>query len=380
MDSLAAPKCVMIIAGEASGDHHGARLVQAMQAKDDRLFFCGIGGRALATAGVRILVNSASLSVVGATEVFAKLPNLIKAMVLVKRLLKSLRPDLLVLIDFPDFNLHSASAAKKLGIPVLYYISPQVWAWRSGRVNKIRRLVDHMAVILPFEADYYRRHQVPATFVGHPLLDNRPAVKIKANQPAKDTSVIGLLPGSRDTEVARHLPVMLQAADLLSRRMNPLRFVVSLAPTVDRRFVESLIRQYGGRASCRLAAGGVEQVFKRCGFAVVASGTVSLETAICGIPMIIIYKLSALSYRLGRLLIRVRYIGLINLIAGRSIIPELIQDEASPEKIAAVVAATLNDPAGLDEMRNALAATVAGLGGSGASRRTADIALGLLKR
>ncbi len=370
----------MIIAGEASGDHHGARLVRAMQARSGDLFFCGIGGQALKAAGVRILVNAASLSVVGVTEVLAKLPNLIKGLTLVKRLLKSLRPDLLILIDFPDFNLHCASVAQKLGIPVLYYISPQVWAWRSGRVKKIQRLVDHMAVILPFEADYYRDHQVPVTFVGHPLLDNQATVSLQPRHLPKQAALVGLLPGSRDTEIARHLPVMLKAADALARRMPQLKFMVSLAPTVDRDSLVSLMAQHRGRAACELVAGGIEPVLTQCDFAVVASGTVSLEAAIFGVPMIIIYKLSPLSYRLGRLLIRVRHIGLINLIAGRSIVPELIQDEASPEKIAAVVSDMLGDRAGLEKMQIELAASVARLGGPGASGRTADIALGMLKR
>ncbi len=380
MEAKTEKRCVMIIAGEASGDHHGARLVQAMQRRAENLFFCGIGGGALKEAGVRVLVDAASLSVVGVTEVFAKLPNLIKGVVFVKRLLKSLRPDLLILIDFPDFNLFSASVAKKLGIPILYYISPQVWAWRSGRVKKIQRLVNHMAVILPFEVDYYRNHQVPVTFVGHPLLDGPQGVLPAVERPSADLLTIGLVPGSRDTEVARHLPLMLNAASLLHRRMNHLRFLVSQAPTVDRNHVAALISQHKAQIPCELAPQGMDQVFKRCSFAVVASGTVSLETAISGIPMIIIYKLSPLSYWLGRLLIRVRHIGLINLIAGRTIVPELIQNEASPEKIADTVFGMLKDPAGLEKTRSELAVAVQKLGGAGASERAADIALGLLQR
>ena len=163
--------CVAIIAGEASGDQHGAKLVAEMRRSDPTIFFCGIGGKALASAGVRILVDTAVLTVVGITEVFAKLPVVYRSLALAKKLLQSLKPDLLILIDFPDFNLRVATAARKLGIPVLYYISPQIWAWRRGRVKKIGRLVSHMAVILPFEADFYSAHGIPVTFVGHPLLD-----------------------------------------------------------------------------------------------------------------------------------------------------------------------------------------------------------------
>ena len=208
--------CVAILAGEASGDQHGARLVSAMQKKNPALFFCGMGGDALRQAGVRIVMEASELTVVGITEVFAKIPAILKGMAKIKKLLKSLRPDLLILIDFPDFNLHIAAVAKKLDIPVLYYISPQIWAWRQGRVKRIGKLVDHMAVILPFEQRFYKEHNVPVTFVGHPLLDtDLPAAGPVLNAEPDGPTVIGLVPGSRDNEIIRHLPVMLDTADLL---------------------------------------------------------------------------------------------------------------------------------------------------------------------
>jgi len=209
-------KCVMIIAGEASGDLHGSKLVKAMLDQDPSIYFMGIGGRALREAGVRILVEASTLSVVGITEVLSKGRSLLRGIAKATKLIKIMNPDLLILIDFPDFNLHMAAKAKKLGIPVLYYISPQFWAWRQGRIKKIKKRVDHMAVILPFEEAFYRQHGVPVTFVGHPLLDDR---KLLDNKKRVDTEteepVIGLLPGSRDKEVSRHLPVMLAAAELL---------------------------------------------------------------------------------------------------------------------------------------------------------------------
>ncbi|MGD9073527.1 MAG: lipid-A-disaccharide synthase, partial [Desulfobacterales bacterium] len=210
----------MIVAGEASGDQHGAKLVAEMRRSDPTIFFCGIGGKALASAGVRILVDTAVLTVVGITEVFAKLPVVYRSLALAKKLLQSLKPDLLILIDFPDFNLRVATAARKLGIPVLYYISPQIWAWRRGRVKKIGRLVSHMAVILPFEADFYSAHGIPVTFVGHPLLD-----RITGDEEEGDTiedsaerTLIGLLPGSREVEIKRLLPVMLDAAERMHKQ------------------------------------------------------------------------------------------------------------------------------------------------------------------
>jgi lipid-A-disaccharide synthase len=381
MEPLQAPKCVMIIAGEASGDLHASLLVRAMRKRSPALFFSGIGGKFLREAGVRILVEASALSVVGLTEAISKIPALLKGMAVVKRLLKILRPDLLILIDFPDFNLYAAGVAKKLGIPVLYYISPQIWAWRSGRINKIKKLVDHVAVILPFERDLYASRDIPVTFVGHPLLDSgHYADRAGIDAAVPDHSAIGLLPGSREREVIRHLPIMLSAAQQLTRQIPKLKFTVSLAPTVKRELVDSVIKTHGGHIRPEIISEGVDQVFQRCGFAIVASGTVSLEAAISGTPMVIIYRVSPLSYWLGRVLIHVRHIGLVNLIAGREIVPELIQGEASPQNIAAKVAAMLSDAAGLDQLRNQLRSVVSALGGPGASDRTAAVAMALLEK
>jgi len=381
MEPLQAPKCVMIIAGEASGDLHGSRLIMAMRKRSPALFFCGIGGKFLREAGVRILVEASTLSVVGFTEAISKIPLLAKGMGVVKRLLKSLRPDLLILIDFPDFNLYAAAVAKKLDIPVLYYISPQIWAWRSGRIKTIKKRVDHVAVILPFERDLYSAREIPVTFVGHPLLDSEEYSKrTEADTTVPDNSTIGLLPGSRDREVLRHLPIMLSAARGLIRQHPNLKFAISLASTVQRELIDSIIKTHGGDIPLEIISAGVDQVFKRCGFAIVVSGTVSLEAALWGTPMVIIYRLSPLSYWLGRALVHVRYMGLVNLIAGREIVPELVQDQASPRNIAATVAAMLSDAAGLKQLRKELRSAVSVLGGPGASDRTAAVAMALLEK
>ena len=198
----------MIIAGETSGDLHGAKLVKAMQKRNKGLFFCGIGGQALKETGVDILIDAREISVVGITEVFSKIPNILRSLGMVKKTFKTMRPDLLILIDFPDFNLHVAATAQKMGIPVLYYISPQIWAWRPGRVKKIDKLVDHMAVILPFEEDFYRKQKIQVTFVGHPLLENSLPTKERIEDKwMNDIPAIGLLPGSREQRrrgVLRH--------------------------------------------------------------------------------------------------------------------------------------------------------------------------------
>jgi len=373
----------MIIAGEASGDLHGSKLVLAMREKNRNLFFCGIGGKALKDAGVRIIVDASQLSVVGLTEVFSKMPSLFRGMAVSKKLLNSLKPDLLIIIDFPDFNLNVAAAAKKIGIPVLYYISPQLWAWRPGRVNKIRNLVDHVAVILPFEEDFYKRHQVRVSFVGHPLLDTHPASEESLTAPnTGDILAIGLLPGSRDREIARLLPVMLQSARILLKRDNSIKFIISAALSVKRKFVEAIVEEHKGKHDFELVSEPVENVLKRCRLAVVASGTATLEAAIYGIPMIIIYKMSPVTYWLGRMLVRsrVRYFGLVNLIAGREISPELLQGEASSKKIADMAFEMLNDASRLEKTKNELLGIKDVLGGSGASKRVADIALSMMEK
>lgn len=393
-------KNVIIIAGEASGDLHGSKLVKAICNKTGEIHFSGIGGQALRDAGVEILIDASELSVVGITEVFSKIPYLFKAIAVVKRHLKNIKPDLVILIDFPDFNLKIAAAAKKLDIPVLYYISPQVWAWRPGRVKIIRKLVDHVAVILPFEEDFYRKHNVPVTFVGHPLLDNyaqndynqsgtlktkgRSGPQVFDGKMVENENhgmpVIGLLPGSRDREVIRHLPVMLDAAKILKGRLKNIKFIISIAPSVGKKHVEEILKNHREISDYELATEDVKKVFEMCRIAVAASGTVTLEAAISGTPTVIIYKVSSVSYWLGKLMVQVKNFGLVNLIAGENIVPELLQDEASPENIANSVFNMLNDAKGLQKLRKKLFEIRDMLGGPGASERVAEIALSMMEK
>lgn len=370
---------IMIIAGEASGDMHGAKLAHAIKTRSRDVSLVGIGGSAMRAEGVRLIVDADTISVVGITEVLTRLPTIYRAMGTVRKHLTNRKPDLLILIDFPDFNFHVAATAKKLRIPVLYYISPQIWAWRQNRVKRIKRLVDHMAVILPFEAPFYRKHRVPVSFVGHPLLDSiRPASGHPSPETDSNGPVIGLVPGSREKEVSTLLPVMLDAARIIKRRIPAARFVVSCAQSVNESDVHGIVSQYASALDIKTVKGAVDQVFKQSQLLVAASGTVTLEAALHGVPTIIIYKVSPLSYWLGKRLIKVKHIGIVNLIAQKELLPELVQDDASPQAIARTATAMIDDPERLKQMKKELVGIRDLLGGTGASDRVARIALNLI--
>jgi lipid-A-disaccharide synthase len=374
-------KTIMIVAGEASGDLHGSNLVRAMRDRDPSLVFYGVGGVRLEAAGVQLIAHAADMAVVGLTEVISKLRMILGVMRRLKTFLKTRRPDLLILIDYPDFNLPLAKAAKKKGIKVFYYISPQVWAWRKGRIDQIRRTVDKMAVILPFEADLYHQAQVDATFVGHPLLD---AVKTRygrkeamARFGLRDGhKTIGLLPGSRRGEVEKLLPIMLQTAQLLKSRMAHIQFILPLADTLEPAFVSAILHAYD--VDVTAIAGEIYDVIAVADVAIVASGTATLETALLETPMIIIYKISPLSYLLGRIFVHVDHIGLVNIIAGKTVAPEFIQHEAAPERLAETLCNMMGDEERMASIKTDLSKIKDKLGKPGAAERAAALACGML--
>ena len=367
-----------MVAGEASGDLHGAHVIRELKKCCANLVICGVGGAAMKAAGAQILFDSDQLAVVGVTEVLFKAINLLKARSRLKRLLLERQPDLIILIDFPDFNLHLAATAKKRHIPVLYYISPQIWAWRASRVKKIKARVDHMAVILPFEKVFYEKNNIPVSFVGHPLMDNFADLSLTDNRPTeKDVPTVGLLPGSRDREVSRLLPCMLEAAQILENRISPIRFVVSCAPSIDPSAIQDIVERYPLKDS-RITRMPVRQLFAGCRLVVAASGTVTLEAAICGVPMIITYVVSPLSYGLAKILVEVEHIGLVNLIAGKRIVPELVQKQVSAGGIAEAAYPLLSDQRAHDRMRGDLLEVRRKLGRPGASKRVARIACDLM--
>lgn len=375
-------KTIMIIAGEASGDMHGANLVREMLKINPALNFYGIGGNKLREEGVKLFANASAMAVVGLTEVISKFGTLFRIIRQVKKSLDEMKPELVILIDYPDFNLYFvAPAAKKRNIKIFYYISPQVWAWRKSRINKIKRLVDKMAVILPFEVDTYAVKGFVVDYVGHPLLDLvKPAYSKQESRKMfnldESKTTIGLLPGSRVTEVKKLLPEILRAAEILARRIPNVQFVLPLADMLDEKIVAEITSRFSVKV--RVIAGHTYEAISCADLAIVASGTATLETALLGVSMIIIYKISPLSYFVGKLFIRIKNIGLVNIIAGKTIVPELIQGKANAQSIASEAIDILTSVERKKEMINELAAIRAKLGKPGAAIRAAQLALDML--
>ena len=374
---------MLMVAGEASADLHGSNLVKAIKASCPGVTFCGIGGKNMKQAGVKILVSSSDMAVVGLTEVLQRLHTIFRAANKLKATLKTHHPDLLILMDYPDFNLYMARIARRLQIPVLYYISPQVWAWRSGRVKKIAKRVDRMAVILPFEEPFYRERGVTVDYVGHPLLDafesstRNPQPAIRNPQSAIQNPVVGLVPGSRREEIRNMLPIMIRSAEILKIRYPDLRCLLPLAKTIEPEFIDSFIRK--SSLNIEVHQGDIYEVLDRCHIALVTSGTATLDTAIMAVPMVIVYKVTPLSYRIGKILIKTSFIGLANLVAGERVVPELIQDEVTPERLADEALTLIENEHVREKMITKLHGIRKRLGEGGASERTAKIAAEMMK-
>ncbi len=370
----------MIVAGEASGDIYGADLVtEALKLAPD-LHFSGIGGARMRESGVETLVDSSDMAVVGFVEVIKHFDVILSAFRRLKQILMDDPPDLLILIDYPGFNLRLAKVAKKAGVKVLYYISPQIWAWRQGRVKKIARLVDHMAVILPFEAPFYQRAGVPVSFVGHPMLD---MVNVTYDRSAAATSfnldpsrkIVGLFPGSRHNEIERLLPVIIGAAIKLKERFPDIQFILPLASTLQRDDIVPQLTAAG--LDVTTTRDRIHDMIRACDAVISVSGTVTLEIALVGTPMVIIYKLSPLTYQLAKRLVKVPNIGLCNIVAGETVVRELIQDQANPSAIADEVEKLLTNHSYHSAIAGKLGDIRAKLGRGGASALVARLALTL---
>ena len=370
-------KKVLIMSGEASGDLHGANLARELRKADPTLMLYGVGSREMRNAGIELLADASEISVVGITAVLTHFRKIYRVYAKLKRFLKHERPDILVLIDFPDFNIMLGKAAQKLGIPVVYYISPQVWVWRKGRIQTIARLVKAMLVAFPFEVPLYEQAGVDVRFVGHPLVDivrsdltQEQAKKLFNIEPAH--RVVALLPGSRRSEIVHLLPDMLSAARILKHRHTDLRFLLPIAPTLDSSFVRAFIESSG--IPVRMVEGRSYDVLRASDAALVASGTATLETGLMNVPMAIAYRISPLNYFIMTKLVRnVEHVGLVNIVAGKRIVPELVQNDSTPEAMADAVNRILADPAYAQQVKNDLARMRDRLGDAGASRRAAAV-------
>jgi len=373
---------ILIITGEASGDLHGANLAAALKAKAPGLSILGVGGPRMQAAGVELVQSLGHLNVIGIAGPSA-VRALARRVLAIRRMLRRDPLDLVVLIDNPGLNFHFARVAKRAGHRVVYYIAPQLWAWRPRRMRWMQRRVDYVVVILPFEVELYRRAGVPCAFVGHPLLDevapsyDRDRLRAAYGLP-REACVIGLLPGSRAGEVRALLPVMLEAARLLQGRGRSLKVILAVAETVDPDEIKRLCE--GAGLDVRLVARDPNGVMAGADVLFIASGTATLQAAIIGTPMVIVYKLPWLTYLLARLLVRVPSIGLANLVAGRRFIPELIQHQATPARLAEEARRILDDASYRERMRTEMTRVKSLLGPPGASERAAAMVLQQLDR
>jgi lipid-A-disaccharide synthase len=367
----------MISCGEPSGDlYAGALAVEIRRRQPDSAIF-GLGGQRLMAGGGELLADYRGLSVTGLVEAVRVIPRSVSVLNRLVHAARSEKPQVLVVIDFPDFNFRLAAAIRKLGIPIIYYISPQLWAWRKSRMRVMKRIADRVLVIFPFEEQIYRDAGVPVQFVGHPLVDlaraHEPRDRFLHELGLDDSRpIVALLPGSRPNEVGRLLPVMQKAAKTIANRVPGAQFVIARAPALEDSLFSSVTRD---SLNPVLVLARTDDVLAIADVVITASGTATVQTALHGRPMVVVYRLSPLSYRLGRRFVHVDDVAMVNLIAGRRIVPELIQEDCTPDRIAEEVLSLMTDPMRAEQMRRALADMRGKLGQPGASGRAADAVL-----
>ncbi|MDD1608914.1 MAG: lipid-A-disaccharide synthase [Methylococcaceae bacterium] len=372
---------ILFSAGEASGDQHAANMFLEIKKHQPDIKAIGMGGAKMAQAGVDIRYDSAGIGVIGVVEVLKHYGEIRRALTLMKRIIDTERPDLLVCVDYKEFNFKLATYAKQKGIKVLFYVSPQVWAWRAGRVKAYGKVIDMMAVIFPFETAYYEAENVPVRYVGHPSVDKVHPQTSKAEAMARfeldaNKRVVGLLAGSRANEIKRLLPVMLAAAVLLKAKFADCQFILPQADSIT----DELLAEYLQDSPVKVTV--IKQqpydVIQCCDAVMTTSGTATLEIALLTVPMVICYKLSPLTYWLGRLLVKTPFIGLPNIVAGKSIVKEFIQHEATADNLAAEVERILTDQDYRETMQGNLQDVKQRLGQGGGSKNMALLALEML--
>jgi len=376
--------CLMMVAGERSGDVYGAELAAALRARLGEVEIFGGGGEAMRQAGVDTTIDAHTITMVGITEVLGGLPRVYRAFKSLLAEVDRRRPQLAVLIDFPDFNLRLAKKLRERNVRIVYYVSPQVWAWRRGRLRQLKERIDKMLCLFDFEEEIYRKAGIPVEHVGHPLVDLvRPHLSREAffAQAGLDpqTTTVALLPGSRQKEVLYNLPPMLDAATLLTLA-RPIQFVVPVAPTLDPTWLEPLVAQcYVGRAKVCTVANATYDALQHGDVAVVASGTATVEAALRERPFVVVYRVSPLTWLMGKFLVDVPYYSMVNLLAGRSLVTELIQHDFTAQKVASQVEYLLDHAEARARLVEGLRAVKARLGPGGATQRAADAVLRLLQ-
>lgn len=375
-----ASKRVLIVAGEASGEARAARLVEELRERYPEVSFSGIGGERMRAAGVDTLVDCREMAVLGLIEVLRHYRRIKGVLERMRQLLHEERPDLLILVDYSGFNLRLAPTAKELGIPVMYYISPQVWAWRQKRIYKIREVVDQMVVVFPFEVPLYEKAGVPVTYVGHPLLDEvhsdldrDGALREFGLDPARPT--IGLFPGSRRNELQRLLPPLLDAAERIHSERPEVQFLIPQASTLDRVEIDTLL--IGHSLPVTVVENRFYDVTRACDAIATASGTATLEVALIGVPLVVVYRISGFSYRIMRRLIKLKHIAMCNIVTGEEVARELLQDEVTAERISTELLRLL-EPEVHAETVARLARIHETLGEPGGAARAATVAAGML--
>lgn len=374
----------MISCGEPSGDLYAGALASEILRIDPSVSITGFGGDRLAAAGATLVENFSGLSVTGLLEVVRLLP---RTYATYRRLVAeavAVRPDVFVAVDFPDFNFVLARALRKQGIPIVYYISPQLWAWRPGRMKTMKRLADRVLVIFPFEETIYREAGVPVEWVGHPLFDVQPPVRPRADVLeglGMDAArpVLALLPGSRTNELREILPTMADAVDRIHPRVPDVQFVVARAPHLADDLFDP-VRRLGERAPIAIVDGHADEILASADAAIVASGTVTVQAALHECPMVVVYRLSPVTYRLGKPFVRVDTFAMANLVAGRRIVPELIQEDFTADRVAGEAVRLLTDRAAITQMKTDLREVKRKLGAPGASRRAAAAILSIAKQ
>jgi lipid-A-disaccharide synthase len=379
---LTTAKRIVIVAGEASGDAHAGRMIAALKARRPDIAVSGIGGDALRQAGAEIFTDFRDLAVMGLVEVLKQYRQIkVVFNALVERLRKE-KPDLLILVDYPGFNLKLAKQAYKLGIPVLYYISPKVWAWRQGRVKTIRRYVDHMAVLFPFEETLYQDAGVPVTCVGHPLVDvvgsafdSKTAKQHFGIDP--EHRVLGLFPGSRRSEVEALLPVMLETAEKIKQRHFDLEVLLPIAPGLDEAFLQPMLSR--SNLDIKLVSGNFYDAIRSCDAIVAASGTVTLEIALMGVPHLIVYRVAPMSYRILKRLVKIPYVGLCNIVTNDNIVTELLQDEVTVENLDQQLTPLLTEPQAKNRAEYIRQQVLTALGPAGGADNAAQLILDRLE-